>query len=87
MRPGFTPIRLEDYVELYLKANPGSDRADVIKRLQHAIDAAKRGVRCRCGEPIWVIGSADTGLACFTCITLESHPTCDYEIDVGHMDD
>lgn len=38
------------------------------------------GARCDCGEPIWVIGSAETGHMCFTCITGEADPSEDYEI-------
>lgn len=82
MTTGFTPIRLEDYVALHLRANPGVQRADLVKRLHYAIAASNRGERCRCGEPIWIIGSAETGFSCFTCITGESYPDEDYEIDV-----
>jgi len=79
-KPGFTPISLEDYVELHVRANPGADRADLVKRLRYAMDAHARGVRCQCGESIWIIGSAEVGLSCFTCITGESGPDSDYEI-------
>jgi hypothetical protein len=41
----------------------------------------KRRVTCRCGNPIWVIGSAVVGNACFTCITGEALPDDDFEID------
>src|SRR5205807_10305755 len=67
MKTGFTPIRLEDYVELHLRANPETKRAEVIARLEYAIDAYQRDIRCHCGAPIWIIGSAEAGLACFTC--------------------
>lgn len=30
-----------------------------------------------------MIGSAETGLACFTCITGEADPADDYEIDAA----
>ncbi|MGE4541145.1 MAG: hypothetical protein AB7D35_07780, partial [Bacteroidales bacterium] len=36
---------------------------------------------CSCGNDIWVIGSASVGNSCFTCITGESYPTDDYEIE------
>lgn len=81
MRHSFTPIRLEDYVKVCLRSNPGVDRGDLVRRLKHAIEASKRGVRCQCGEPIWIVGSADAGLSCFTCITGESTTDNDYEID------
>lgn len=82
MNNGFTPIRIEEYVDLHLRANPKADRADLVDRLQYAIDACKMGVRCSCGAPIWIIGSAETGLACFTCITLQAVPDNDYEIEL-----
>jgi hypothetical protein len=79
---GFIPIGLDRYVELHLRANPGTDRAELIEQLEYAIDAYRRGIRCQCGAPIWIIGSAQTGLACFTCITLEAAPDNDYEIAI-----
>ena len=82
MKTGFTPIRLDDYVELHLRSNPDVERTDLIRRLEYAVAADKGGVRCRCGSPIWIIGSAESGLSCFTCITGESAPDKDYEIDV-----
>jgi len=77
---GFVPIRLEKYVQLHLRKNPRVVAADITARLQFALDAYKAGQRCYCGAPIWVIGSADAGLSCFTCITGESDPSGDYEI-------
>jgi hypothetical protein len=82
MNNGFTPIGLEAYVALHLHSNPGVDRTDLVERLQYALAAAKRGELCRCGGPIWVIGSAEVGLSCFTCITGELHPNDDYELEI-----
>ena len=78
---GFVPIRLGDYVRLFLKSNRGESAAAVTARLRSALEAYKAGERCACGEPIWVIGSAEAGNACFTCITGEADPSDDYEID------
>ena len=83
MKAGFAPILLEDYVELHLRANPGTDRAELIARLEYAMDAYRKDIRCQCGAPIWIIGSAEAGLACFTCITLQAAPDHDYEIIVN----
>ena len=76
----FVPIQLSEYVKLHLKSNRGEKAADLTARLRFALEAYKAGRRCYCGEPIWVIGSAQTGLMCFTCITGESDPSEDYEI-------
>jgi hypothetical protein len=80
MKTGFTPISLERYAELHMQANPGTDREDLLKRLRYAMRAHERGVRCQCGEDIWIVGSAEVGLSCFTCITGEAVPDDDYEI-------
>jgi hypothetical protein len=81
MKSGFIPIKLEQYVDLVLKENRGTDRVDLMGRLKESVNACKEGVRCRCGQPIWAIGSAEVGFGCFTCITGEGHPDSDYEID------
>lgn len=86
MKTGFTPIGLDDYVELHLRANPGTDRAELTARLEYAMDAYRKGIRCQCGAPIWIIGSAEAGLACFTCITGQAAPDNDYEITVSRRD-
>lgn len=81
MAVGFVPIRLDDYVRRYLESNPGEKAADVAARLREALAAHLAGKKCQCGEPIWVVGSADAGHSCFTCITGEAVPDSDYEID------
>ena len=83
MKGEFTPILLDDYVELHLRANPGEERADLTRRLRLAMEAASRGARCHCGSPIWIVGSAQSGLSCFSCITGEPAPNDDYEIEVS----
>ena len=55
MKAGFTPIKLHDYVELHLRANPDAVRAEVIQQLQSAIGAVRAGARCQCGAQIWII--------------------------------
>ena len=83
MKNGFTPIGLDDYVELHLRTNPGVERAELIAQLHSAIVADRDGARCQCGAPIWIIGSSRAGLGCFTCITGEAMPDQDYEIAVA----
>ena len=78
---GFIPISIENYIKLHLKNNPGENEKELRKALKSALSDYKRGVKCHCGNDIWVIGSAIVGNSCFTCITGESFPTEDYEID------
>ncbi len=78
---GFIPISIDEYIKRHLKNNPSEDEQDLRKRLEIALADYKNGVKCSCGNEIWVIGSASVGNACFTCITGESSPDEDYEID------
>jgi hypothetical protein len=82
VKTGFTPIQLDDYVELQ-RANSDAERAELIRQLQFAIAAHRAGARCQCGAPEWIIGSAQAGLGCFTCITGQAFPDQDYEIEVA----
>jgi hypothetical protein len=77
---GFVPIQLEQYVRLHVKNNPADKAATVEESLRSALAAYKAGRRCQCGAPIWVIGSSQVGLMCFTCITGEAAPSGEYEI-------
>ena len=81
VKSGFAPISMQDYIKLHLQDNPDTTREEVTGLLRSALRAYKSGVRCDCGNPIWVIGSAFAGNACFTCITGEAWPDTDYEID------
>ena len=81
-KSGFTLISKDAYVDRFLTANPSERRDDVVARLDDAIAAYKDGKRCSCGEQIWIVGSAEAGYACFTCITGDAAPDSDYEIDV-----
>jgi hypothetical protein len=78
---GFKLIAKDEYVDLFVKANPSDCRRDVIARLDDAIAAHRGGRRRHCGEEIWIVGSAEAGYGCFTCITGESAPDNDYEIE------
>nr|CAP47785.1 putative integron gene cassette protein [uncultured bacterium]CAP47849.1 putative integron gene cassette protein [uncultured bacterium] len=83
----FAPIDLDAYVELHMQANPDEDPKDLRTRLKEALTARLAGQKCDCGNPIWVVGSASAGHACFTCITLEAAPDDDYEIAGACTDD
>jgi hypothetical protein len=77
----FTPIEIEDYVKSHLELNPQVDANDLRRRLNRALTAFRSGLKCRCGQPIWVIGSAEVGYGCFTCITGETYSSGDYELE------
>ena len=76
----FIPISVDDYVRDFLKNNPGANEADLRMRLRAALHRFRAGATCFCGQPIWVIGSAEAGDMCFTCITGSSDSSEDYEL-------
>lgn len=78
----FITITIDNYVKMCLENNPTDNEVDLRKNLNAAINAYKKGIKCSCGNDIWVIGSAAVGNSCFTCITGESSPTEQYEIDI-----
>ena len=77
------PISIEKFADLTAKNNKDISRKDLIKSLKATLEDKKNGVKCcQCGNPIWAAGSAITGMnMCFTCITLESDDSEDYEIE------
>ena len=78
---GFTPISINAYTKKHLKNNPSENEKDLRKRLNSALADYKKGIKCSCGNDIWVIRSASVGNSYFTCITEESYPIDDYEIE------
>ena len=78
---GFAPITIDEFVKKQIKNDPTENENDLKRRLIDALSDYKNGVKCDCGNDIWVIGSAYTGNSCFTCITGERNPSDDYEID------
>ena len=81
MKRGFSPISKSEYIDKHIKSNPSESKEEVMQAINSALTDYKNGVKCNCGNPIWIIGSAVSGNACFTCITHESTPDNDYEID------
>ncbi|MFW5705615.1 MAG: hypothetical protein ACOCX8_01310 [Bacteroidota bacterium] len=77
----FVPISIEDYIRFHLKSNPDENEDQLRKKLNEALKAHQEGKKCSCGNDLWVIGSAAVGLSCFTCITGESFPDGEFEID------
>ncbi|MEI7503086.1 MAG: hypothetical protein WCJ61_07365 [Paludibacter sp.] len=78
---GFVPISIDKYVKIHLKSNPDFNENKLRQSLSRALNDYNIGVKCSCGNDIWVIGSAIVGNSCFSCITGESTPNEDYEID------
>lgn len=78
---GFIPISINAYIKKHLENNVGESEKNLRKRLDSALADYKKGIRCACGNDIWVIGSASVGNSCFTCIIGESYPTGNYEIE------
>lgn len=76
----FVPISIDKFVTLHLRRNPNWNKSELERSLKLALNDYKSGIKCGCGNDIWVIGSAFTGRGCFTCITGESDPSGDYEI-------
>jgi hypothetical protein len=81
-KSSFTLISKDEYVDRFLTANPSDRRSDVVLRLDDAITAYENDKRCSCGAAIWIVGSAEAGYGCFTCITGDATPDNDFEIDV-----
>lgn len=77
---GFLPVSKNQFVKQYLQNNKGADGDAVRAGLDDAIAAWRQGVRCACGKPLWVAGSAVAGYGCFSCITGTAEPDGDPEI-------
>ncbi len=77
---GFISVSIDEYVKIHLRSNPSEDEKELRKRLESTLLDYKNGVKCSCGNDIWVIGSATVGNSCFVCITGEAYPKDDYEI-------
>ena len=77
----FVPIKINEYVSIHLKNNPKVNKEDLINRLKKALYDYENGLKCSCKNDIWVVGSASVGNSCYSCITGESYPNEDYEIE------
>ncbi|MBC2744930.1 MAG: hypothetical protein HGJ93_18375 [Desulfosarcina sp.] len=82
---GFIPVRLNQFVEQYLRKNKDADGDTVRAAVEDALAAWRHGVRCACGNPLWVAGSAVAGYGCFTCITGSYDPLYEEEIKEEHV--
>ena len=79
----FVAVRLNQFVKQYLRNNKDADADEVRASVEDALAAWRQGVRCGCGNPLWVAGSAVAGYGCFSCITGSAEPDGDPEIDAA----
>jgi hypothetical protein len=77
---GFIPVRVDQFVAQYLRNHQDVDGDALRAAVEDALAAWRQGVRCACGRPLWVAGSAVAGYGCFTCITGSAEPDGDPEI-------
>jgi hypothetical protein len=78
---GYMAVRLNQFVKQFLRNHKDADADEVRASVEDALAAWRQGVRCACGNPLWVAGSAVAGYGCFTCITGSTEPDGDPEID------
>lgn len=77
----FVSISIRKYIELHLKNNPEESETEIKGNLLKALRDFESGIKCECGNDIWVIGSSFSGNGCFSCITGETDSSQDFEID------
>ena len=77
----FIKIKIDDFVNQTVAANPGLDAKQLTIVLEEFKVRKIKGELCDCGESIWIVGSALTGKGCFTCITGETDKSDDYEVE------
>ena len=77
----FIPISIDNFLKKHLENNPSENEKSLKEQLEKRLADHNNGIKCHCGNDIWVVGSAFAGNSCFSCITGESFPTDDYEIE------
>lgn len=77
----FIPISIDSFIEQQKINDPKIDVVQLKKDLIHFRKLKADGIKCRCGNDLWVIGSAYSGKGCFKCITMETDCSEDYEIE------
>jgi hypothetical protein len=77
------PVSIDQYIKIHLKKNPGDNDKTLKMRIESALDYYNCGLKCPCGNDIWIVGSTTAPFGCFSCITGKDHPRGDYEIDTA----
>lgn len=79
--PNFASISIDNFLQKHKKKNKKENIAELKEQLLYFKKLKTAGATCDCGNEIWIIGSAFSGKTCFTCLTGESDPSNDYEIE------
>ena len=77
----FKLISIDRYIKEHKKHNPDVDAIELRKDLIYFKQLSTKGIKCSCGNDLWVIGSAISGKGCFTCITMETDCSEDFDIE------
>jgi hypothetical protein len=77
------PITIDEYVKLHLKKHKNENEKVIRVRIEAALDDYQKGVKCKCGNDIWIVGSASTPEGCYTCLSGKRHPAGEFEIDTA----
>lgn len=77
----YTPITIDNYVALHVQNNPTVIASELREKILAALQDFKNGIKCQCGNDIWVIASATAGNSCFNCIMGDTSPTTHLEIE------
>ena len=80
---GFNGITIKKYIDIHLKNNPNTDRVALKTKIEKALSDFRNKIKCKCGDDIWVVGSAVMGNQCYTCITGETNPNNVYELEAA----
>ncbi len=79
----FIPISIDSYIKKHISNNPNENEKKLRECLNSALADYEKGVKCSCGNALWVVGSATVGNSCYTCITGNRYPNDDYEIETA----
>ena len=76
----FKLISIDSFIKKHSQNNPSIDTKQLRRDLTHFKQLRTKGIKCSCGNDLWVIGSAISGKGCYTCITMETDCSNDYDI-------
>ena len=71
---GFKPIRLEDYIELHLQANPGTPRNELVEQLENAIAVYRSGTHANAVHPSGLSDRLNRGPRALHALLEKRHP-------------